>query len=65
MHHLAVRAGSRAAVDEVARAMAAAGFEVPAAQELDGAYALFMKDRDGIRVEVTFEAALASAEREP
>ena len=45
--------------------MASAGFVVPDAQELDGAYALFMKDRDGIRVEVSFEAGLASAEREP
>jgi lactoylglutathione lyase len=55
LNHLAVRAPSRAAVDEVARAMASVGFEVPAVQELDGAYALFLKDRDGMRIEVTFE----------
>ena len=55
LNHLAVRAASRADVDAVAAAMAAAGFTVPATQAIDGAYALFMKDRDGIRIEVTHE----------
>ena len=55
LNHLAVRAGSRAEVDEVAGAMKAAGFEVAATQELGEAYALLVKDRDGMRIEVTFE----------
>ena len=55
LNHLAVGAASRAEVDEVARHMAAAGFEVPATQELGDAYALFMKDRDGIRIEVVHD----------
>jgi hypothetical protein len=33
--------------------MQAAGFPVPEIQRLDGATALFMKDPDGIRFEVT------------
>lgn len=32
-----------------------AGFEVPAVQELGPAYALFLKDPDRMRVEVTYE----------
>lgn len=55
LNHLAVRAESRAEVDDVARAMKAAGFEVPATQQLGDAYALFLKDRDGMRIEITFE----------
>lgn len=54
LNHLGFTAPSRAAVDAVAAAMKAAGFEVPATQSLGGAYALFMKDRDGIRFEITF-----------
>ena len=56
LNHLAVRAESRAEVDEVARTMKAAGFEVPAAQELGDTYALFLKDRDGMRIEVSGES---------
>ena len=35
-------------------AMQAAGFEVPDVQNLGGAIALFMKDPDGIRFEITY-----------
>jgi len=51
LNHLAVGAASRAEVDEVARAMMEAGLEVPAAQELGAAYALFLKDPDGMRID--------------
>jgi lactoylglutathione lyase len=56
LNHLAVAARSRSEVDEVARQMKVAGFAVPEVQTIDGAYALFMKDKDGIRVEVSHEA---------
>lgn len=34
--------------------MKSAGFEVPEIQNLQGASALFMKDPDGIRFEITY-----------
>lgn len=52
LNHLGFTAPDRDAVEAVAAAMAAAGFDVPARQSLGGAYALFMKDRDGIRFEI-------------
>lgn len=57
LNHFAVRASSRAEVDYVARAMKQAGFDVPTTQDFGDAYALFLKDRDGMRIEVTFESA--------
>ncbi len=53
MNHLGFGAASQEQVVELRAAMLAAGFEVPAIQHLDGATALFMKDPDGIRFEVT------------
>lgn len=53
LNHLGFTAPSREAVEALAAKMAAAGFEVPARQTLGDAYALFMKDRDGIRFEIT------------
>jgi len=53
MNHLGFGAGSIAQVRHVREAMRAAGFEVPELQDLDGATALFMKDPDGIRFEIT------------
>ena len=53
LNHLGFAAPDRAAVDAIAAAMKAAGFEVPATQDFGDAYALFMKDRDGIRFEVS------------
>lgn len=53
MNHLGFGAASREQVVELRAAMQAAGFEVPAIQQLDGATALFMKDPDGIRFEIT------------
>ncbi|HEX9931497.1 MAG TPA: VOC family protein [Allosphingosinicella sp.] len=53
LNHLGFTAPSREAVDGIAAAMKAAGFEVPETQSLGPAYALFMKDRDGLRFEIS------------
>lgn len=53
MNHLGFAAPDIATVEMVRDCMAAAGFEVPEIQHLGGATALFMKDPDGIRFEVT------------
>ena len=54
LNHLGFTAPSREALDEVAAGMKAAGFEVPEFQAFGSDIALFMKDRDGIRFEITF-----------
>src|SRR3712207_408540 len=56
LNHLGFAAPSRDAVLAVAKGMTAAGFEVPDIQPLGGAAALFMKDPDGLRFEVSFHA---------
>lgn len=56
MNHLGFEAPDAATVERVRDAMAAAGFEVPEIQKLGGATALFMKDPDGIRFEITYYA---------
>lgn len=53
MNHLGFGAPDAATVHRVREAMAAAGFPVPEIQTLGGATALFMKDPDGIRFEIT------------
>jgi catechol 2,3-dioxygenase-like lactoylglutathione lyase family enzyme len=53
MNHLGFAAESRARVHAIRASMQAAGFPVPDIQALDGATALFMKDPDGIRFEIT------------
>jgi catechol 2,3-dioxygenase-like lactoylglutathione lyase family enzyme len=53
MNHLGFAASSPEGVQEIRRAMQDAGFEVPDIQHLRGATALFMKDPDGIRFEIT------------
>jgi len=54
MNHLGFSAASPEQVHEIQRAMMAKGFDVPAVQDLNGAIALFMKDADGIRFEITY-----------
>jgi catechol 2,3-dioxygenase-like lactoylglutathione lyase family enzyme len=54
LNHLGFGAPTPDDVARVRDAMAAAGFAVPDIQDLDGARALFMKDPDGIRFEVTW-----------
>ena len=54
MNHLGFGAISAEQVSEVRNKMKDAGFPVPEIQILKGASALFMKDPDGIRFEVTY-----------
>jgi catechol 2,3-dioxygenase-like lactoylglutathione lyase family enzyme len=54
MNHLGFGATTPDQVHAIRREMAAAGFAVPEVQTLDGATALFMKDPDGIRFEITW-----------
>jgi catechol 2,3-dioxygenase-like lactoylglutathione lyase family enzyme len=54
MNHLGFSAPDRDTVLAVRSAMEAAGFPVPNVQGLGGASALFMKDPDGIRFEITY-----------
>jgi catechol 2,3-dioxygenase-like lactoylglutathione lyase family enzyme len=58
MNHLGFSVTSAAAVADVRAAMAAAGFLVPEIQRFGAASALFMKDPDGIRFEVTYDPAV-------
>ena len=53
LNHLGFALPSRDAVEVVGAAMAARGFEVPAIQSFGLASALFLKDPDGLRFEVT------------
>ena len=53
MNHLGFGASTVAQVHSIREAMQNAGFEVPEVQNLGGATALFMKDPDGIRFEIT------------
>ena len=53
LNHLGFALPSREAVEVVGAAMAARGFEVPAIQSFGLASALFLKDPDGLRFEVT------------
>lgn len=54
MNHLGFGAPSREFVEGVQAAMRNAGFDAPEIQDLGGAQALFMKDPDGIRFEITW-----------
>jgi lactoylglutathione lyase len=55
MNRLGFAAPDAAFVAHVREAMAAAGNDVPEIQHLGGATALFMRDLDGIRLEVTYD----------
>lgn len=54
MNHIGFGVDDPDTVERVRTAMADAGFDVPDIQILSGAKALFMKDPDGIRFEVTW-----------
>lgn len=54
MNHIGFCAPSAEYVKNVQKQMEEAGFLVPATQHRDGAVALFMKDPDGIRFEITY-----------
>ncbi|MEZ5892770.1 MAG: hypothetical protein R3C58_06455 [Parvularculaceae bacterium] len=53
LNHLGFGAPDRAYVNNVRDRMIAAGFDIQPVQELGGAYALFMPDPDGLRIELT------------
>jgi len=53
LNHLGFRARDREALSEVALAMGEAGFEVPRIQAFEDGYALFFKDPDGMRLELS------------
>ncbi|NVJ61076.1 MAG: VOC family protein [Gammaproteobacteria bacterium] len=54
MNHIGFSAPSADFVQEVQLKMKDSGFNVPEIQNLGGAHALFMKDPDGIRFEITY-----------
>lgn len=54
VNHLGFEAPDVATVEHIREKMAVAGFPVPEIQKIRGATALFMKDPDGIRFEVTY-----------
>lgn len=56
LNHLGFAAADREAVLAVASGMANAGFEVPDIQMFGDAAALFMKDPDGLRFEVSCQS---------
>jgi lactoylglutathione lyase len=53
MNHIAFTAPSLEAIEEVSDKVRAAGFEVAAIQSFDRDRALFLKDPDGMRIELT------------
>jgi lactoylglutathione lyase len=53
LNHLGYSVESPQAVSQIRDRMADAGFEVPDLQNLGGVTALFMKDPDGIRFEIS------------
>lgn len=54
VNHLGFSVESAAAVRDVRAAMEARGFAVPDIQDLGGVTALFMKDPDGVRFEISY-----------
>ena len=54
MNHLGFGASSAEQVHAIRESMRHAGYEVPEIQDLGGATALFLKDPDGIRFEITY-----------
>ncbi len=54
MNHLGFGATTIEQVHAIRNAMQSDGFEVPDIQEFNGTIALFMKDPDGMRFEITY-----------
>lgn len=54
MNHIGFSAPSIEFVENVQQQMKTAGFNAPEIQTFDGVKALFMKDPDGIRFEITY-----------
>ena len=61
LNHLGFTAPDRAALEAIRAAMAAAGFAAPEIQDFPDGSAIFLKDAEGMRVEVgTYDAAGSS-----
>jgi catechol 2,3-dioxygenase-like lactoylglutathione lyase family enzyme len=56
LNHMGFTAPDKAAVEAIAGAMSAAGFDVPKLQRFGDGFALFMKDPDGMRIEISYYA---------
>lgn len=54
LNHLGFSAPDPESVHAIRVAMVCAGFDAPDIQLIDGAVALFMKDPDGLRFEITY-----------
>jgi lactoylglutathione lyase len=54
LNHLGFGASSANHVQAIGESMRSAGFDTPEIQDIEGAIALFMKDPDGIRFEITY-----------
>jgi catechol 2,3-dioxygenase-like lactoylglutathione lyase family enzyme len=52
LNHMGFTVSDRAAIERIGRAMSDAGFEVPEIQEFSDGSAMFLKDADGMRVEL-------------
>lgn len=61
LNHLGFTAPERGTVAEIRERMAEAGFAVPEIQTFGEDVAIFMKDPDGIRIEVTWYAGAEPA----
>jgi len=55
VNHIGFAVGSVEEVEAVRSGMAPLGFEVPGVQLISGSVALFMKDPDGFRIEISCE----------
>lgn len=55
LNHVGFRATSPSQLEKVQAAMRGAGFAAPEIERFPGAFALFMRDPDGIRFEIGFE----------
>lgn len=52
LNHMGFTARDRTQIERIGKAMLAAGFEVPEIQEFEDGSALFLKDNDGMRIEI-------------
>lgn len=57
LNHIGFTAPTRSAISQVQEAMKDAGFEVPDIQSFGEGVALFLKDPDGMRIELGFSDA--------
>jgi lactoylglutathione lyase len=55
LNHFGLRATSPGEVDVIVAKIRDAGLSVPEASTIDGAYVVFIPDRDGLRIEVGFD----------